>query len=322
MNYKRVYGDFIKSRREIEKSLTCYTERHHILPRCMGGGNEPENLIRLTAEDHYFAHLCLAQIYGGKLWFALRAMANLNVSGGRDCIRHRPQYGYLKRKFALAHDVRPTGKDHHNHDGKIYKLRHVDGREASGTQVELRKITGVKNISRLVSGSRRISKDWFSPKHNPKGLSSRELRNETLKVQNATTLYRADGTTWSGSSVEFESEFGKRIEFHEPYHHCRGWYQTLDFALAAKFKQDDIARRAVEMAERKKVGRRSRRGPNCPNFDPTEYTMICVKTGRKFTGNSIEIKESLNIGNSCFCNLKNGKRKVAKGFKLLSAKAA
>lgn len=74
MDYKRIYADFIKSRRAKEPALTGYVERHHILPRCMGGGDDADNLVRLTPEDHIFAHLLLAKIYGRALWYPLLLM--------------------------------------------------------------------------------------------------------------------------------------------------------------------------------------------------------------------------------------------------------
>ena len=37
-----------------------YMERHHILPKCLGGKDEDENMIWLFAEEHYFAHELLA----------------------------------------------------------------------------------------------------------------------------------------------------------------------------------------------------------------------------------------------------------------------
>lgn len=38
-----------------------YKERHHILPRCMGGTNDEENLIDLYAREHFIAHKLLAK---------------------------------------------------------------------------------------------------------------------------------------------------------------------------------------------------------------------------------------------------------------------
>lgn len=36
---------------------------HHILPRCMGGDNDKKNLIPLSYEDHYNAHIILANCF-------------------------------------------------------------------------------------------------------------------------------------------------------------------------------------------------------------------------------------------------------------------
>ena len=51
-----------------------YTEKHHITPKCMGGTNEPDNLIRLTAREHFICHRLLAKCvtddYRSKLVYA------------------------------------------------------------------------------------------------------------------------------------------------------------------------------------------------------------------------------------------------------------
>lgn len=73
MDYRRIYSEFITDRKAKPKPQG-YTERHHIVPRSLGGGDEPDNLIDLTAEDHFFAHLLLAKAYGGRQWAALIIM--------------------------------------------------------------------------------------------------------------------------------------------------------------------------------------------------------------------------------------------------------
>lgn len=68
MNYARIYAEFISDRLAKQPVKPAYFEKHHILPRSMGGGNGSENIIRLTAEDHIFAHLFLAR------WLKTRGM--------------------------------------------------------------------------------------------------------------------------------------------------------------------------------------------------------------------------------------------------------
>lgn len=38
-----------------------YKERHHIIPKCMGGWDEEENIIDLYAKEHFIAHKLLAE---------------------------------------------------------------------------------------------------------------------------------------------------------------------------------------------------------------------------------------------------------------------
>lgn len=58
-HFKR-YEDFILSRptRDLRKGPGFHV--HHIVPRCMKGGDEKSNLIKLTYREHYLAHCLLA----------------------------------------------------------------------------------------------------------------------------------------------------------------------------------------------------------------------------------------------------------------------
>lgn len=64
MNYKKVYDQLIQKRRDnpITKA-DCYCELHHIVPKSEGGTDNTDNLVNLTAREHYIAHLLLAKIY-------------------------------------------------------------------------------------------------------------------------------------------------------------------------------------------------------------------------------------------------------------------
>jgi len=66
----------------MESSLKGYSERHHVVPKCLGGGDDEENLVYLSGGDHLFAHLLLGRIYGGKLWIAYFLMSNTRRKKG------------------------------------------------------------------------------------------------------------------------------------------------------------------------------------------------------------------------------------------------
>ena len=75
MDYNRVYNQLID--RAKNRKLTCYIEKHHIIPKCMGGGDDAENIVDLTAREHFLAHKLLVEIHptNHKLLYSLWLMA-------------------------------------------------------------------------------------------------------------------------------------------------------------------------------------------------------------------------------------------------------
>lgn len=66
VNEKR-YENFIESLRKKNRKLEDgYFERHHILPRSLGGGDDESNIISLSYREHYIAHYMLWKIYKNK----------------------------------------------------------------------------------------------------------------------------------------------------------------------------------------------------------------------------------------------------------------
>lgn len=57
------YKEFIQNILDTRGRFSCgneYHERHHIIPKCLGGTNDEENLIDLFAREHFIAHRLLA----------------------------------------------------------------------------------------------------------------------------------------------------------------------------------------------------------------------------------------------------------------------
>lgn len=65
MDYQKLYNTLISFRKcnSLKKSKKLYTELHHVVPRCLGGTDDIDNLVRLTAREHFVAHRLLAKIY-------------------------------------------------------------------------------------------------------------------------------------------------------------------------------------------------------------------------------------------------------------------
>lgn len=83
------YEDLISFYKAIDpqfyKTKNIYTEKHHIIPRCLGGNNDKFNLIRLPWMMHILAHFLLAQKFEKtntnvsiKNYYAARMILNQN----------------------------------------------------------------------------------------------------------------------------------------------------------------------------------------------------------------------------------------------------
>ena len=58
--YTSWYNQIIESAKQ--NPNTGYIERHHIIPRCMNGSNDPENIVPLTARQHFICHMLLVKM--------------------------------------------------------------------------------------------------------------------------------------------------------------------------------------------------------------------------------------------------------------------
>jgi len=75
MDYQKIYNQIIE--RAKNRMLEGYKEKHHIIPKCLGGDNSENNLVELTAREHFLCHMLLCEIYPNenKLKHALFLMA-------------------------------------------------------------------------------------------------------------------------------------------------------------------------------------------------------------------------------------------------------
>ena len=77
MNYQRIYNQIIE--RAKTRQIEGYVEKHHIIPKCLDGTNDKENLIKLTAREHFLCHLLLCEMYPNniRLFHAVFMMSNI-----------------------------------------------------------------------------------------------------------------------------------------------------------------------------------------------------------------------------------------------------
>ena len=64
--YLKRYIDLVSNRKTNLHASTEYVEKHHIIPRSLGGPDESDNLVFLNFREHVLAHRLLTRITSGK----------------------------------------------------------------------------------------------------------------------------------------------------------------------------------------------------------------------------------------------------------------
>jgi len=121
MNYQQIYDNIIN--RGKARVLTEYKESHHIVPRCMGGNDDPINLVDLTPEEHYVCHLLLVKLNPGHTGLVRAAM--FLTSSNNNIKRNNKMYGWIKRQYSEymrgpnnPQKLNPRTGDRHHYSGK------------------------------------------------------------------------------------------------------------------------------------------------------------------------------------------------------------
>lgn len=104
MDYSRIYDHLINDAKH--RALSGYKEKHHILPRSMGGSNFKSNLVNLTAREHFVAHLLLWRIHKNDC-MAQTVFLMCNLNGLR---LNSKMYEICKLQSALAKSIAYSGK--------------------------------------------------------------------------------------------------------------------------------------------------------------------------------------------------------------------
>lgn len=148
MNYQRHYDALMARARD--RVLAGYKERHHVVPRCLGGGNAKANIVELTAREHFVAHCFLARIHGGGLWVAL-----IRMSGNAKRYINGHLYEAAKRRWAAEIQGNTFGLGHKKSkaarrrisEAQLGEKNHAFGKRLSAEHV--RKVAAAMSARRL-----------------------------------------------------------------------------------------------------------------------------------------------------------------------------
>lgn len=182
--YSKIYFKIID--RAKSRILECYNEEHHILPKSLGGEDIKENIVSLTAKEHFIVYHLLTKmvlpVYQSKMWNAFFLM---HIHSTNKRYYNARTYSIAKQKMAdskrlLKGNKNPYyGKKHskqsrelmskswnrdlpRNIDKNIYKFKHdIYGfEECSQKELYTKYNLNNKGVSSLITGRSKTYKGW------------------------------------------------------------------------------------------------------------------------------------------------------------------
>ena len=179
MNYFGIYKLLID--RAKVRSTVGFFELHHILPKCLGGSDDLENLIRLTPREHQFAHKLLVKMHPGNPRIAFAA--NMMYSNSRSLSRSGLSPNWVRKE--------------------VSEMRRRDwGDPAKRAEMCDAMKVAWRNEQRKLANSKRMKSYWSDPemrRANSEKLKAYWLRSKLLPesaIEEAAAL-KSEGFTWS-----------------------------------------------------------------------------------------------------------------------------
>lgn len=124
MNYRRIYNLIIEKYQalNLKKGGDLYLERHHIIPKCLGGLDSKSNLVNLPAREHFICHLLLAKEYSNtnassKLWAAAHKFLYGNEQQKRIKFNSHT-YSAIKKRYSESLSKSQCGCNNPNYGNK------------------------------------------------------------------------------------------------------------------------------------------------------------------------------------------------------------
>lgn len=125
MDYKRIYEQLIEKAKSRANEKDQYVEKHHIVPRSMGGNDDLNNIVELTAREHFIAHWLLYRIYPNEssMIYAFWMMTNR--------FKNFSSIAYEESK--IAHSYNHKGFQHSDETKKVIsRKRKLQGNKWNG----------------------------------------------------------------------------------------------------------------------------------------------------------------------------------------------
>lgn len=110
--YTKWYFNIVNNAKSRQLPKSFYVEKHHIVPVALGGSDCSNNLVKLTAKEHFICHLLLTKMLKGNAKHKMIYAANRMLSASKYHQRYKvtsTTYQILKEKFSKAKSADQKG---------------------------------------------------------------------------------------------------------------------------------------------------------------------------------------------------------------------
>jgi hypothetical protein len=200
-------------KRARSRTLSGYYETHHIIPRCLGGDDNPDNLAVLTAREHFICHLLLPKMLQGEPKYKM-LHAYFMMSGRK--IYNAKKYEIYKKEYSTLLSTQMSGKGNPmygvNRSGEFntfYGKKHTK---------ETREKISQRQKKRYLERPESFKTYERTDEHR---TAISQARRNTANVYN---FIHKDGSTFSGSI----RQLSELVSSHpaEPWKLVKGQYKT------------------------------------------------------------------------------------------------
>jgi len=162
------------------RTLSSYTESHHIKPRSMGGPDTPDNLVDLTPREHFICHWLLVKMTTGKdhhkMLNALRMMRAENPNQERYTTKITARvYESIKQEYSELQSKKFTGKG----NGFFGKTHTLEAREKIRQKNLGNKLTPEQH-AKLVANTKGKKKPPITEEHRAKLSAAKQGENNNM----------------------------------------------------------------------------------------------------------------------------------------------
>lgn len=211
--YTKWYNNIIE--RALSRKIEGYVERHHILPKSfkLGGEKDKENVVKLTAREHFICHLLLSKMFSGKFkiscCYALFSMHRIQKRNQK-IIFNSWEFKKIKEANNFARKNSPgtfTGKKHSEESKKLIRKNRKGKNKGQLAWNKNKNLTKdhKEKISQGLEKYRKENPQWIKKAFGGKGFGEHK---RLLSIQKPTIV---DGIKYPSATIAAEELGLKKI---------------------------------------------------------------------------------------------------------------